>query len=265
MLVLRGRQGAGKTTLLDYAVDAASQFRVSGIVGVESEINMPYGAVHQLLIPFLPLIDDLPGPQRQPLRVAFGLKAGAPPEPFLVGLACLTLLSRAASGQPVLCLVDDAHWTDAESALVLGFVARRLYAERIGMILTTDDAGEPAAFGHLPTVEVGALPDDAAATLLRSVADSPLEPAVIERIVADTERNPLALVDIGSHYTNAELAARTYLPGPIPVGEQLQEQYLRRVRSWPGSQRSSVNGPTTASPIRPWTATSCLPTSASTG
>jgi hypothetical protein len=122
--------------------------------------------VHQLLIGFLPLIDDLPAPQRQALQVAFGLTAGPAPEPFLVGLACLTLLSRTAADQPVLTIVDDAHWIDAESAQVLGFVARRLYADRVGMLL----------------------------------------------VVADAERNPLALVDVGSHYTAEELAARAYQP-----------------------------------------------------
>ena len=143
--------------------------------------------MHQLLIGFLPLIDDLPAPQRQALQVAFGLTAGPAPEPFLVGLACLTLLSRTAADQPVLTIVDDAHWIDAESAQVLGFVARRLYADRVGMLL----------------------------------------------VVADAERNSLALVDVGSHYTAEELAARAYQPVPIPVGRQLQDRYLHRVRRLP--------------------------------
>lgn len=119
VLVFRGGDGVGKTTLLDYAVAAASGFRISAIAGVESEINLPYGGVHQLLIPFLPLIDDLPVPQRQALRVAFGQEAGPPPEPFLVGLACMTLISEVAADQPVLCVIDNATWIDAESALVL--------------------------------------------------------------------------------------------------------------------------------------------------
>src|SRR5258708_9818794 len=110
VLVLRGHHGVGKTTLLDYAVGAASEFRISSIAGVYSEINLPYGGLHQLLIPFLPLIDDLPAPQRQALRIAFGLEAGPPPERFFVGLACLTLLSRAAMDQPVLGAIDDAPW-----------------------------------------------------------------------------------------------------------------------------------------------------------
>ncbi|HEX4658471.1 MAG TPA: LuxR family transcriptional regulator [Streptosporangiaceae bacterium] len=233
VLVLRGCPGVGKTTLVDHAVGAAPGFRISAIAGVESEINLQFGAVHQLLVPFLSLIEDLPVPQRQAIRVAFGLEAGPPPGHFLVGLACLTLVSRAAADQPVLCAVDDAHWIDAESALVLGFVARRLYADRVGMIFTVDDTGEPPAFQQLPTIDVGGLPDNAAGQLLRSVAGTPLEPAVVDRVVADTERNPLALVEIGSHFTAEELAARAYLPEPIPVSRQLQDRYLRQVHLLP--------------------------------
>src|SRR5262249_55399078 len=174
------------------------------------------------------------------IRVAWGLEAGPPPERFLVGLACLTLVSRAAADQPVLCVVDDAHWIDAESALVLGFVARRLYADSVGMILTVRDAGEPPAFRQLPPMDVGGLPDDAAAQLLRSVAGTPLAPAVVDGVVADTERNPLALVEIGSHFTAEELAARAYRPEPIPVGRQLQERYLRRVHRLPAEVQEFV-------------------------
>src|SRR5258708_4453327 len=233
VLVLRGEPGVGKTTMVCYAIEAASGFEVCAITGVESEINLEYGAVHQLLVPFLPLIGDLPGPQRQAIAVAFGLEAGPSPDSFLVGLACLTLLSRAAADQPVLCVVDDAHWIDAESALVLGFVARRLYADGVGMLLTVAETGVPPAFRQLPTSEVGGLPADAAAELLRSVTGTPLEQAVVDRVVADTERNPLALVDVGSHYTAEELAARAYQPVPIPVGRQLQDRYLHRVRRLP--------------------------------
>ena len=103
-LVLRGEPGVGKTTLLRYAIDAAPDLRVSSIAGVESEISMEFGGLHQLLLPFLPLLDDLPPPQRGALRVAFGQEAGPPPERFLVGLAALTLLSRAAQEQPLLCV-----------------------------------------------------------------------------------------------------------------------------------------------------------------
>src|SRR6266481_3655252 len=140
-LVLRGGPGVGKSTLLQYAVAAAPDLQVCGIAGVESEISMEFGGLHQLLVPCLPQLEELPPPQRGALRVAFGQEAGPPPERFLVGLATLTLLSRAAEEQPLLCIIDDAHWLDPESAQVLGFVARRLCADRVGFIA---GIGEPA-------------------------------------------------------------------------------------------------------------------------
>jgi len=233
VLVIRGDPGVGKTALAGYAIGAASGFQVAAITGVESEINLEYGAVHQLLVPFLPLIGDLPGPQRQAIGVAFGLEAGPSPDAFLVGLACLTLLSRAAADQPVLCVVDDAHWIDAESALVLGSVARRLHAERVGLILTVDRCVRAPAFEHLPAIKLRALPDDAAAELLRSVAGTPLDPHAVDRVLADTRRNPLALVDVGSHFTAEELAERAHQVEPIPAGRRLKDRYLRRVRELP--------------------------------
>src|SRR6202035_3739479 len=133
-LVLRGGPGVGKTTLLRHAVATAPDMRVSSITGVESEISMEFAGLHQLLLPFLPLIEELPRPQQGALRVAFGQEAGPPPELFLVGLATLTLVSLAAEDQPLLCTIDDAHWLDHESVRVLPFVARRLYADRVGII-----------------------------------------------------------------------------------------------------------------------------------
>jgi len=233
VLVLRGDTGAGKTTVAGYAIEAASGFQLSAITGVESEINLEYGAVHQLLVPFLPLIGDLPGPQRQAMGVAFGQEAGPSPESFLVGLACLTLLSRAAADQPVLCVVDDAHWIDAESARVLGCVPRRLYADRVGVIMTVDVSAGSPAFEQLPAIEVGGLPVDPAAELLRSVVGAPLDPQAGDRVLADTERIPLALVEVGSDFTAGELAEWAYQLEPIPVGQRLRDRYLRRVRGLP--------------------------------
>ena len=158
-LVLRGGPGVGKSTLLQYAVAAAPDLRVCGIAGVESEISMEFGGLHQLLVPCLPQLDDLPPPQRGALRVAFGQEAGPPPERFLVGLATLTLLSRAAEAQPLLCIVDDAHWLDPESAQVLGFVARRLYADRVGFIAGVGEPASQQVFEQLPTITVDGLPD----------------------------------------------------------------------------------------------------------
>ena len=232
-LVLRGGPGVGKSTLLHYAVEAAPDLRVCGIAGVESEISMEFGGLHQLLVPCLSELDDLPPPQRGALRVAFGQEAGPPPERFLVGLAALTLLSRAAEAQPLLCIIDDAHWLDPESAQALGFVARRLYADRVGLIA---GVGEPAAqqvFEQLPAITVDGLPDAEARQLLSSVAGGALNAQAVDRILADTRNNPLALVELGTQYTADQLSGRAVLPEPLPLGERLQEHFLRQVRSLP--------------------------------
>ena len=127
-LVLRGDPGAGKSALLDYAAECAADLQLVRIVAVESETSLGFAAVHRLLLPFLHSVDRLPGPQRRALSVAFGLVTGPPADPFLVGLAVLTLLADVAEVRPVLCVIDDAQWLDEDSASVLGFVARRLLA-----------------------------------------------------------------------------------------------------------------------------------------
>jgi DNA-binding NarL/FixJ family response regulator len=232
-VVLRGGPGVGMSTLLQYAVASAPDLRVCGIAGVESEISMEFGGLHQLLVPFLPRLDGLPPPQRSALRVAFGQEAGPPPERFLVGLAALTLLSQAAEEQPLLCIIDDAHWLDPESAQVLGFVARRLCADRVGFIAAV---GEPAAqrvFEQLPTITVDGLPDAEARELLTSVAAGALNAQAVDRILADTRNNPLALVELGTEYTADQLSGRAVQPEPLPLGQRLQEHFLRQVRSLP--------------------------------
>ena len=123
VLVLRGEPGIGKTALLDWAARQAGDMQVARVAGVESEMNMGFAGLHQLLLPFLDGLQALPPPQRQALGSAFGLVTGPPPDRFLVGLAALTLMTDAAGGQPVLCLADDAQWLDQVSVEVLGFVA----------------------------------------------------------------------------------------------------------------------------------------------
>jgi DNA-binding CsgD family transcriptional regulator len=229
-LVLRGGPGVGKSTLLQYAVVAAPDLRVSSIGGVESEISMEFGGLHQLLVPCLAQLDELPPPQRSALRVAFGQEAGPPPERFLVGLATLTLLSRAAEAQPLLCIVDDAHWLDPESAQVLGFVARRLHADRIGLIAAVGEPASQQVLEQLPTITVDGLPDAEARELLSSVAGGALNAQAVDRILTDTRNNPLALVELGTQYTADQLSGRAGLPEPLPLGQRLQEHFLRQVR-----------------------------------
>jgi len=228
-LVLRGEPGVGKTTLLRYAIDAAPDLRVSSIAGVESEISMEFGGLHQILRPFLALLDDLPPPQRGALRVAFGQQTGAPPERFLVGLATLTLLSRAAQEQPLLAVIDDAHWLDPESAHALGFAARRLYADRVGILAASDALVPSLTAAGLPTVTVPGLPDAEARDLLAAVSGGALNAQAVDRILAETRNNPLALVELGTDYPADQLSARAALPEPLPLGQRLREHFLRQV------------------------------------
>jgi DNA-binding CsgD family transcriptional regulator len=243
-LVLRGGPGVGKTALLGYAIDSAPDLQVCGAAGVEAEISLDFGALYQLLVPFLPRIADLGPPRRHALRVAFGLEEGPPPSRFLVGLAALMVLSHAAEDQPVLCLVDDAQWLDAESAQALAFAARRLYADRVGMIVTMGEPAtlpEPATlqvFEGLPAVVVGGLPDAEAAELLRRVAGAHLDEQVARRILADTQRNPLALAELGAQFTADQLAGRASLPEPIPVSQRLEQRFLRQVRDLPAATQA---------------------------
>jgi AAA ATPase domain len=137
-LVLRGAPGTGKTSLLEYAVERAADMRVARVAGVESEMALGFAALHQLLVPFLPRLDRLPGPQRTALRAAFGLDAAAP-DRFLVGLAVLTLLADAAADQPLLVAVDDAQWLDQATTEVLAFVARRLRIHPIAFVVAVPD------------------------------------------------------------------------------------------------------------------------------
>ena len=177
-LVIRGCIGVGKTALLGYAADSAPDMRICSVTGIESEIGLEFAALHQLLIPLLSGIGELPGPQRRALQVAFGMAEGPPADLFLVGLAALTLLAHAAEERPVLCLIDDWQWLDAESARALPFVARRLYADRVGMVIAVNKSGPADPFEQLPALQLGGLPPAEARELLRSVARSPVDDRV---------------------------------------------------------------------------------------
>jgi AAA ATPase domain len=230
-LVVRGEAGVGKTSLLEKAAASGSDLLIARVVGVESEIDLGFAALHQLLVPFLGLVEGLPPPQRDALGVAFGLQTGPAPDRFLVGLAALSLLALVAEDQPLLCVIDDAQWLDVESAHVLAFVSRRLYADAVGLLLAVrDPVPLGSVFDQLPTIWLGGLPDDDARQLLASVAPrAPTEP-VIERILSDTAGNPLGIVELGSEHTVQELAASASLPEPLPLSRRLEGRFLRQVR-----------------------------------
>jgi DNA-binding CsgD family transcriptional regulator len=239
VLVLRGEPGVGKTALLDYAQAAAADLQVIRIDCVESEMELSFAAVHQLLRPFLATLDVLPAPQRAAVRLAFGMQEGRAPDRFLVGLAALGLLAGQAARQPLLGLVDDAHCLDQESADALTFVARRLHADSIAIVFAVrEPATAPGRLAGLPELRLAGLAEGDARALLTAAAGPRLRRPVADRIIAETGGNPLALIEIGQELADGHLDGDPFLPEPVPLGRQLEQRYLREIRELPPATQS---------------------------
>ncbi len=221
VLVLRGEAGVGKSALLRYLIGKAGDFRVLQVGGVESEMELPFAGLHQLYGALLPLLDVLPAPQQEALKVAFGLTAGPAPDRFLVGLAALTLLAEVAESQPLLCVVDDLQWLDEASAQVLGFVARRLLAEPVAMVFAVR---EPHRIPGLPELQLTGLDHDDARALLATVVPGRLDDHVRERLIAETHGNPLALLELPRAMSAAELAGGFGPPGAMRVEDSFRQR-----------------------------------------
>jgi DNA-binding CsgD family transcriptional regulator/tetratricopeptide (TPR) repeat protein len=210
-LVVRGEPGVGKTALLEYMVGRASGCRVVRTAGVQSEMELAFAGLHQLLAPMLDRVDGLPGPQRDALRTAFGVSPGAAPDRLFVALAVLSLLSEVAEERPLICVVDDEQWLDRASAQALAFVARRVEAESVGVVFAARGTSDELA--GLPELVVEGLRDGDARALLDSALSGPLDARVRDQIVSETRGNPLALLELLRGYTPAELAGGFGLPG----------------------------------------------------
>jgi hypothetical protein len=235
VLVVRGEAGAGKTALLDYAVREAADLQVASAVGIESEMELAFAALHQLCGLMLDRLDRLPGPQRAALGIAFGLEAGPPPDRFLVGLAVLSLLSEVAAERPLMCVVDDAQGLDGASAQALAFAARRLRAESVLVVFATR---EPSPDFHgLPELVVGGLREADARALLEAVVRSPLDRRVMERIVAETRGNPLALLELPRELSPTQLAGGFGLPEVLSAPDRIEDSFLRRIEELPERTR----------------------------
>jgi DNA-binding CsgD family transcriptional regulator len=236
-LVVRGEAGVGKSALLDYLLRQAAGCRLVRAAGVESEMELAFAALHQLCGPFIDRLDRLPGPQRDALTIAFGLEGGPPPDRFLVGLAVLSLLSDVAEAQPLVCLVDDVQWLDRASAQVLGFVARRLAAEAVVMIFAVREPWAANDLAGLSELMVGPLRDVDARDLLAAVIPGRLDEPVRERIVAESQGNPLALLELPRAWTPAALAGGFGLPDGASVSAKIEESFRRRMIPLPDDSR----------------------------
>jgi DNA-binding CsgD family transcriptional regulator len=230
-LVIEGDPGVGKTALLEDAAQRASGLSVLRVAGVESELTLPYAALHQLCARMIAGRDRLPAPQADALGVALGGLAGPAPDRFLVSLGVLGLLSDFAGERPLLCLVDDAQWIDQESLQALAFVARRAEADPFAILFSTRIALE--ALAGVPRLVVEGLAEPDARALLASVAPGRLDPRVRDRIIAETHGNPLALLELPHGLSRDQLAGGFGLPDPERLSSRIEEGFLRRARAFP--------------------------------
>jgi DNA-binding CsgD family transcriptional regulator/tetratricopeptide (TPR) repeat protein len=233
VLVLCGDAGVGKTALLRHLAGAAKDCRIARAAGVESEMELAFAGLHALCAPMLDRLGRLPGPQRDALSTAFGLSDGAPPDRFLVGLAVLSLLADAAEEQPLVCIVDDAQWLDRVSAQTLAFVARRLLAERVGLVFARRGSADAHMFEGLPELPIEGLAADEARLLLDAAIPGPLDERVKARILGEAGGNPLALIELPRGLTPAELAGGFGLPDARPLANRIEHTFLQRVQTLP--------------------------------
>ena len=230
-LVLAGEPGIGKTALLDYAGQEAAGMRLLRARGVESEAQIPFGSLLELIRPALPLLGKIPGPQAAAMESALALRPGMGQERFAVGAATLSLLAAYAEDAPVAVMIDDAHWLDGSSAQALLFAFRRLVADPIAVLIAVRE-GEPSLLdgADLPTLRLGGLSSEEAATLVRGLAPGGLVPETAARLYGATAGNPLALLELAPDAQNLALDLALAPEGaPVLVSATISRAFLRRV------------------------------------
>ncbi len=237
VLVLRGEAGIGKTALLEYLSDSAQGCRIARAGGVESEMELPFAALHALCAPMLGRLGHLAGPQHDALNTAFGMSDGPPPDRFLVGLAVLSLLADAAEEQPLVCIIDDAQWLDPVSVQTLAFVARRLLAERVGLVLALRESADEHGLEGLPECVIEGLSAADARRLLDAMIPGPLDARVRDRILAEAGGNPLALVELARGGHEVTVAGGFGLPAEMPLTSRIEQGFVRQLRPLPTETR----------------------------
>ncbi|MFE2329404.1 AAA family ATPase [Streptomyces sp. NPDC059385] len=242
-LVIHGEAGIGKTALMDYAAGLAGPGRVLRTVGIESETELAFGGLHQLLWPVSGHLDRLPAPQAAALNAAFGLPGEAVRDRFSLGTAVLTALSQAAGGGPLLCLIDDSQWLDRESLDALTFTARRLHTEGVVMLFAVRDGVPGGQITGLPQLRLEGL-DSAAVDTFLSDRVATLSPYAREQIIEQAQGNPLALLELPAALT-AEQRAGQLNPVALPAGlsspsSRIQETFQEQIRRLPDATRAML-------------------------
>src|SRR6202046_781702 len=233
VLVIRGEAGIGKTALLEQFIDEASGCTVARATGVQADMELPFAGLQQLFGAMLAPLERLPGPQRDAVEVAFGLRSGPAPDRFEVGLAMLGLLAEVAEREPLVCVVDDAQWLDQASARTLAFVARRLMAESVAMVFAVRDPADEQTFAGLPELILGGLNHEDARGVLSVAIAGRVDERVVDRIVAETRGNPLALLELPRGQAAAGVAGGFGVSSTQPISARLEQNFLGRVRSMP--------------------------------
>jgi hypothetical protein len=237
VLVLRGEAGIGKTALLGYLSGVAEGCRIARVAGIESEMELAFAGLHALCTPMLGRLGHLPIPQRDALNTAFGMSAGPPPDRFLVGLAVLSLLADAAEEQPLVCIVDDAQWLDRVSVQTLAFVARRLLAERVGLVFALRESGDDHELKGLPELAIEGLAAGDARRLLDATIPGSLDATVRDRILGEAGGNPLALLELPRGGTTIAVAGGFGLPLGTPLTSRIEQGFVRQLESFPADTR----------------------------
>lgn len=238
-LVVRGEPGVGKSALLDAVIADVRDATILRTLGLEAEAPLPFAALHRLLRPVLRLRAELPVPQARALDVALGEEDGPGVEPFLVGVATLSILTAAAEESLVVCVVDDAHWLDPASADALLFCARRLGADRAVMVFAArDDTEETFDPQGLPELALAGLDRESALALLEDLSIGAPAGEVAERLVVETGGNPLALLELPGELSGDQLRGVTALPTQLHLTAQVERSFLDRCRRLSSSVQS---------------------------
>ncbi len=237
-MVLRGEAGIGKSALLTEVGRSAvgGGLRVLTTAGVQSEAQVAFAGLYQLLRPVWGHVDQLPGPQRAALSAAFGMADAVAPDLFLIALATLNLLGEAATRAPIVLIVEDAHWLDRASADVLVFVARRVESEPVVLLAAVRD-GFHGSFHDVGLTELGlGRLDPAAAAALLDVRAADLNPAARERVLHEAAGNPLALVELPIALGAGGDAVAT--ASWLPLTTRLEQAFAARVSTLPTATRT---------------------------
>jgi DNA-binding CsgD family transcriptional regulator len=239
-LVLRGEAGAGKTALLRHAAEHAGGWRVLRATGVEAESDIAFAGLYGLLRPVVDKLGELPDAQAAALAGALALTQSPGAERLLVSAGTLSLLAAAADDGPLLCLIDDAQFLDVASAEALVFTAHRLAAESLAMVFAARE-GEDRAFAApgLPELVIEGLGAEAAARLL--AASAPTAPAPVrEWLLAEAAGNPLALLELPSGLSTAQLEGRAALPATALLTSRLRSAFAARIDRLPAETRTAL-------------------------